>query len=120
MSPSWPAEIDGVIVVGSIDQPDSYDTLVRSSIKAPGTDILVPVPHGGYDFASGSSLSAAHVSGIVALLVARRPDLTTNQISSLLANSQPAVDESVNACRALAELLEETGCRNNESEPPGH
>ncbi len=116
----FPVEIPGVIVVGSNDQPDSPDALPRSSIKAPGADILVPVPHGGYDFASGSSLSAAHVSGIVALLVARQPDLTANQVSSLLANSQPAGGEFVNACRALAELLEETGCRKSDAVSPDH
>lgn len=111
----FPAEIADVIVVEPNDQPDSHFTLPRSSIKAPGVDILVPVPQGGYDFATGSSLSAAHVSGIVALLVARQPDLTAKQISSLLANSQPASDESVNACRALAELLGETGCSSRDA-----
>ena len=116
----FPSEISGVIVVRSNDQPESKYAPPRSAIKAPGEDILVLVPHGGYDFVSGSSLSAAHVSGIVALLVARRPDLTANQISSLLENSQPAGDESVNACRALAELLEETGCRNGDTMSQRH
>jgi hypothetical protein len=60
------------------------------------------------------------VSGIVALLVARQPDLTSDQVISLLANSTPAGDYFVNACRALAELLDETGCRNGETAPQRH
>jgi subtilisin family serine protease len=111
----FPTGVSGVIVVGSIDQADSRTIARQLSINAPGEDILVPVPHGGYDYASGSSLSAAHVSGIVALLVARRPNLTNQQINTLLLASRPAIDESVNACRALAELLHESGCRIREA-----
>lgn len=111
----FPVEIAGVIVVGSNDPHNSNEVAARPFVKAPGADILVPVPRGGYDFASGTSLAAAHVSGIVALLVARRPGLTANEITSLLVNSQLANAESVNACRALAELLAETGCATDDA-----
>ncbi len=111
----FPGEIAGVIVVGSNDQIDSRNAVRSFPINAPGDDILVPVPRGGYDYASGSSLAAAHVSGIVALLVARRPGLTSSQISSLLMASRPTVDESVNACRALAQLLQQSGCKPSEA-----
>lgn len=116
----FPAGVSGVIVVGSNDQADSRKLVGRSSINAPGADILVPVPYGGFDYASGSSLAAAHVSGVAALLVARRPDLSIEQISTLLAASQSAVHESVNACRALAALLQESGCRNHETVSQRH
>jgi len=108
----FPAAIPGVIVVGSDEQPAAPDTVVRVRINAPGDDILVPVPQGGYDYASGSSLSAAQVSGIVALLVSSRPGLTSDEVSALLVDSRPTVGESVNACRALAKLLQRTGCRD--------
>jgi subtilisin family serine protease len=108
----FPAAIPGVIVVRSGEQMDAPGTMVRARIIAPGDDILVPVPQGGYDYASGSSLSAAHVSGIVALLVASRPGLTSDEVGALLLDSQPTSGESVNACRALAQLLERTGCRD--------
>ncbi|MFB3125631.1 MAG: S8 family serine peptidase [Woeseiaceae bacterium] len=111
----FPGEIAGVIVVGSNDQINSRNAVPSFPINAPGDDILVPVPRGGYDYASGSSLAAAHVSGIVALLVARRPGLTSSQISSLLMASRPTVDESVNACRALAQLLQRSGCKPSEA-----
>jgi subtilisin family serine protease len=101
----FPADTVGVIVVDS-----NSGAAARFPIRAPGDDILVPVPEGGYDYASGSSLSAAHVSGIAALLVAQKPGLTGSQINTLLVASRPTVDQSVNACRALAELLQRSGC----------
>jgi len=111
----FPADISGVIVVDSNSQ-----SAAQFPIKAPGDDILVPVPAGGYDYASGSSLSAAHVSGIAALLVAQRPGLTGSQVNTLLVASRPTVDESVNACRALAELLQLSGCSVREAVSQGH
>ncbi|MFQ6004449.1 MAG: S8 family serine peptidase [Woeseia sp.] len=108
----FPADVAGVIVVGSEDEMATDDAVQRFPIKAPGADILVPVPRGGYDYASGSSLSAAQVSGIVALLVARQPSLSSEQIAGLLVASRPTVSDSVNACRALANLLHESGCRS--------
>lgn len=107
----FPAKISGVIVVDMNGRTNS----MQIPIKAPGDDILVPVPAGGYDYASGSSLSAAHVSGIAALLVARKPGLTSKQISTLLVASRQSVNQSVNACRALAELLQRSGCRDSEA-----
>ena len=107
----FPAKIAGVIVVDK----DGYANSVQIPITAPGDDILVPVPAGGYDYASGSSLSAAHVSGIAALLVAQKPGLTGEQISTLLVASRPTMNQSVNACRALAQLLQRSGCRGSEA-----
>ena len=109
----FPAAIPGVIVVGSGGHTDTLGTMAGVAISAPGDDILVPVPRGGYDYASGSSLSAAHVSGIVALLVASHPSLTSDEVSALLLDSRPTAGESVNACRALAQLLQRTGCRDS-------
>jgi subtilisin family serine protease len=108
----FPAGISGVIVAGFNNRTDADPAFRQTVINAPGEDILVPVPAGGYDFASGSSLSAAHVSGIAALLVARQPALSPGEIKSLLLKSQLESNGSVNACRALAELLAQTGCRD--------
>ncbi len=116
----FPAEVTGVIVVDAQGHANSHDAAQQFPIKAPGDDILVPMPEGGYDYASGSSLSAAHVSGIVALLVAKRPGLTSNQINTLLVASRPTVNHSVNACRALAELLQRSGCRSSKAVSQTH
>ena len=101
----FPNDVPGVIVVGTT-------TAAGTAVVAPGDEILVPTPGGGFDYASGSSLSAAHVSGIVALLLAKRPGLSRGEVSRLLTDSRSGVDTSVNACRALAELLQRSGCRD--------
>ena len=102
----FPADVPGVIVVGSELDGDT----AGARLNAPGEEILVPVPGGGFDYASGSSLSAAQVSGIAALLVAMRPGLPREEIIALLRGSQGDAGTSVNACRALSSLLQQAGC----------
>ncbi len=104
--PGFPSNVPGVIVVGTDTGSD------RASLNAPGTDILVPVPGGGFDYASGSSLSAAQVSGVVALLMSRQPEMSPDDVMQLLMRSQ--ANESVNACLALSELLHLSGCRSQD------
>ena len=104
----FPSDVPGVIVAGSVAQPDA-DRL-GAILGAPGDEILVPVPGGGFDYASGSSLSAAQVSGVAALLMAKRPGLHRDEIHDLLAGSRNALDANVNACRALSSLLDQSGC----------
>src|SRR5262245_55414545 len=50
----------------------------------PKIAVLTTAPHGAYDFRSGTSLAAAHVSGIAALLIEREPRLTPGQVRELL------------------------------------
>lgn len=109
----FPADVPDVIVVESERQFDSEDASHRFPVNAPGDEILVPVPGGGFDYASGSSLSAAHISGVIALLVARQPGLNRDEVNTLLVDSRPMVGKSVNACRALARLLQQSGCRDD-------
>ena len=106
--PGFPAGVPGVIVVGS--GADSGTELL-AQVLAPGDEILVPTPGGGYDFSSGSSLSAAQVSGIAALLLAMRPALSGADVDRLLLASRVEARDYVNACRALASLLDRAGCR---------
>lgn len=97
----FPASMDEVIGVGSSTADARAGGL---ALFAPGEQIIVAVPGNEYDFRSGSSLAAAHVSGIVALLLSVSPKADARTIASLLERSQH--DEStgpvsVNACRAL-------------------
>jgi subtilisin family serine protease len=57
------------------------------SVAAPGVDILVPAPEGSYQFTTGTSVAAAEVSGIVALLLERNPKLTPADIRRILTSS---------------------------------
>lgn len=102
----FPADVPGVLVVCTDNDPR------ESRLSAPGVDILVPVPGGGFDYASGSSLAAAHVTGVIALLIAERPGLGHDELAALLAGSRGEDGGSVNACRALAKLLGRSACRD--------
>lgn len=109
--PAFPSSVPGVIVVRSDGAGDTSDTRQFGGITAPGQDILVPIPQASFDFASGTSLAAAHVSGVVSLMLSRQPDLEPEHLVKLLRESQSTSFASVNACRALAALLGVSGCR---------
>jgi subtilisin family serine protease len=98
----FPADMPGVIVVNSSGDPVDPPGV----LNAPGNDILTTQPNGGYDFTSGSSMAAAQVSGIAALLVSLDPDLDGRAIHDLLARTSKLVDgvRQVNAAAAVAEL----------------
>ena len=53
-------------------------------VAAPGEQILVAIPDGRYEVSSGTSYSAAEVSGIVALMLQRQPDLTPDKVQRVL------------------------------------
>jgi subtilisin family serine protease len=88
-SPGFPADLPFVIPVistgpsGQISEP-AWLTDFPRTVAAPGVEILTTVPNDGYDFVSGSSLAAAHVSGIIALMLAVKPSLLPNQVKDLL------------------------------------
>jgi hypothetical protein len=54
------------------------------TVAAPGVDILVPAPNGTAQFTTGTSVATANVSGVAALLIARKPSLTPEQIRAIL------------------------------------
>lgn len=112
--PSFPASLAGVIAVGAAGTgatPASGSG--PPSLVAPGVDVLTTQPRGGYDFMSGSSLAAAHVSGVAALLLELNPRLDAGDIAALLRRSasdsanlptRPAGE--ISACAAVALLSE--------------
>lgn len=104
---SFPAELDQVLAVDSAEDHSGNPR----HLQAPGRDVLTLVPGGHYDFASGSSLAAAEVSGIVALMLSERPHRSAAELRSLLQRSSRRVDSaageilSVDARAALADAL---------------
>jgi hypothetical protein len=89
--PLYPAADESVIAVTASDKADHvYASANRGAyicVTAPGVDIVTPVPGGAYDFSSGTSLAAAHVSGAVALLLQGRPSLTPEEVRAILVRS---------------------------------
>jgi subtilisin family serine protease len=71
-------------------------------LSAPGHDILSTEPGGGYDFSSGSSMAAAHVSGIVALLLSLDPRLSGDAVRRLLLASSKRTPDGLQVDAAAA------------------
>lgn len=114
--PQYPAAYDGVIAVTAVDSARSAFAAANSgayiAFAAPGVDIVSPAPAGAYQITSGTSLAAAHVSGVAALLLARDPRLAPPDIGRLLSEAatdlgEPGRDDTYgyglpDAARALA------------------
>ena len=89
--PLFPGADPYVIAVTATDVNDKLFTGANRgkyiSVAAPGVDILVPAPEGEYQMTTGTSVAAAEVSGIVALLLERNPKLTPADIRRILTAS---------------------------------
>jgi hypothetical protein len=111
---SFPAAMKGVIAVSGGGENSNPPA---AALTAPGVDVLSLAPPDGYDYYSGDSIAAAQVSGIVALLLERAPQLRAAEIRPLLARTarrpeMPGQDTQlqVSACAALAALRTGVGC----------
>jgi subtilisin family serine protease len=89
--PLYPAADPNVIAVTATDAKDQLLAQANRgpyvAVAAPGVDILEPAPNGGYQLTTGTSVAAAHVSGIVALLLDRDPTLDVAAIRDILTSS---------------------------------
>jgi subtilisin family serine protease len=101
----FPDSAQGVIVV----RTHAASAAPTGVLSAPGNDILTTQPGGGYDFTSGSSMAAAHVSGIVALLLSLAPKLDARTVQRILLQSSKRSDGvlQVNAASAVTTLRNE-------------
>jgi subtilisin family serine protease len=82
--PLYPAAYADMITVSATD---AQDKLLAASnrgsyiaVAAPGADIFLPAPDGKYQFASGTSFSAAYISGLAALVLERDPALKPEEV----------------------------------------
>ena len=103
----------GVIEVASSESHSS----MSSAVYAPGHEILTLLPQGHYDFASGTSIATAQVSGVVALMLARHPGLSATAALRVLRDSSTSGAEEggfkqVNACAAVITLAHQGVCRS--------
>jgi subtilisin family serine protease len=114
----FPASAPGVLAVAGSDlAPERSASGVDGDalVRAPGVDILTTAPNASYDFFSGSSLSAAQVSGVLALLLERRPQLSPaerRQVLLATAHSLPGTNGAVivDACAAVASVTPGAHC----------
>lgn len=82
--PLFPAADARVIGVTATDADDKLlpqaNRGAQVAIAAPGVEILAAAPDGQYTVTSGTSVAAAHASGVAALLLARKADLTPDAL----------------------------------------
>ncbi|WP_143742380.1 S8 family peptidase [Roseateles chitinivorans] len=97
----FPSEVPGALVVASAG--DASEAEADGWLVAPGRAVLTTVPNGGYDMDTGSSLAAAHVTGVVALLRAADPVADAPRLRRALLGSMSATG-GINACAAARTL----------------
>jgi hypothetical protein len=112
VNPKWvegfPAGVDGVI--GVINSGTEAGAAAGRYLSAPGNQVLSTSPNDDYDFFTGSSFSAAEVTGIAALIRQRKSHLSASVIKDLIMDTSHAEPRSVNACEALARVIAQGQC----------
>jgi len=119
----FPASLAQVIAVVSDhnDHPQQLSRFAphRRVVAAPGKEILTAMPNNRYDFVSGSSLATAHVTGVIALMLAGNTKLTVAEIHELIgspATQAPvsthttSVGMQINACEVFARMQNRRIC----------
>lgn len=98
--PSFPASYDlpNVITVAATDRNGKLADFSNFGprtvhLAAPGLDVLTTKPGDFYDYFGGTSSAAPFVSGAVALMLSRNPDLTPAQIREILVSSSTVKPE---------------------------
>ena len=95
---------------------------VANALYAPGREILTLLPGGHYDFASGTSIATAQVSGVVALMLAKNPGLSATEAYRLLRDTSSALKaadgtiKGVDACAAVIALVGKGACHTDDAE----
>jgi subtilisin family serine protease len=89
--PLYPGADSHVIGVTAIDEHDKLykgaNIGAQVAIAAPGVDVMVPAPAGAYQLTTGTSVAAAHVSGVAALLLEKHPEADAQLILEVLTAS---------------------------------
>ena len=92
--PDYPAsyDCDNIISVAATNPDDALAEFSNYGAKsvdiaAPGTDIFSLALNGEYNSQNGTSMSAPHVAGAVALLKSYKPNLTTSEIKNIILSS---------------------------------
>lgn len=87
-APLYPAADPDVIAVTATDSNDGLFNMANRgsyiAVAAPGVDILALAPGNSYQVTTGTSVAAAHVSGIAAMLLEERPSLKPAEVRSII------------------------------------
>ncbi|WKX74474.1 type VII secretion-associated serine protease mycosin [Streptomyces sp. XD-27] len=81
---TYPAAYPGVLAVAASDRNNERALFSQSGhfvdVAAPGVEIVSTVPKGGQCVDNGTSFSAPYVAGVAALIRAKHPDWTQEQV----------------------------------------
>ena len=93
-TPDYPSGFahENVIAVSATDHNDTIDSqsnfgATTVDLGAPGVDIYSTVLGTSYKSESGTSMAAPHVTGALALMLARKPDATVSELRTALLDS---------------------------------
>ncbi len=93
-APLYPGADPSVIAVTATDADDRVYAQANTgsyiAVAAPGVDVIAAEPGRRYAFSSGTSMAAAHVSGLVALMLEQKADLGLAGVRAIL--SETALD----------------------------
>ena len=122
-APVYPAAYPEVIAVTATDEKDRlYGKANRGGyvfIAAPGVDIVAPALKGGYDLSSGTSMAAAHVSGVVALLLERDGKLDGSGARAILSKSARKPDPAAASEAFGAGIVDAAGALSEDGNDAG-
>jgi subtilisin family serine protease len=106
-SAAFPTSIPGVIAAAASEAAAAPGTL-----RAPAEHVMTLRPAGEYDFVSGTSVAAAEITGVIALLVsASRTRLSPAAVGALLGPQGADAAHAVDANAALARLESQSRTR---------
>lgn len=85
-------DVDTIISVAAMDRHGNLATFsnygpIRVDIAAPGVDILSTVGNSGYNYLSGTSMAAPHVTGVIGLIHSNDPFISALEAKALLLSS---------------------------------
>ncbi len=100
-----PGSYPGVLAVGAVDElkatasfssrgPNPWGD-IKPEIVAPGVQIRSTFPGGGYALFTGTSMATPLVAGAAALLLQANPDLTPDEIVSIIKNTAEPLGDTV-------------------------
>ncbi len=86
--PLYPAADENVIAVTAVDENDKLMPQANQgphvALAAPGVNVLEAAPRATYNFTTGTSVAAAHVSGVAALMIERNPSIDPASLEEIL------------------------------------
>lgn len=104
----YPAKYDNVIAVASVgadmQRVDSSATGEGLSVAAPGDQISTMGLFGGNSIVSGTSFAAAHITGVVAILLEKNPNASPEFIHALIKASSKPLGEPIEYGAGLVDL----------------